>query len=268
MSLVPSFVPSPLDIEGYKRLRRRVPGFNHKIVKTIPKEAILEIGDALGLLHNGTLVFGAEDESNMLMDCCFYDWIRNGKNIVEKYAEDDPPVPGTEQDELLQGYLQAKYRVVAPQSCVKGAGVRCVDLLSSEELFLMDIGISHSPMNTAYSTRTIPLRQYWITGGAALPAGQHGIKSALRRLRQKGLRVDGRHTDPHQVTLIFVRTLLAEGASQYITCGDPFGGPPQRSDGAFERAPAREALSSGPSRNSPCPCGSGKRYKRCCGSRT
>jgi hypothetical protein len=193
MSFMPSFVPSPLDFEGYKRLRRRVPDINHKIVKTIPKEAILEIGAAIGLLQNGKLVFGAEEESNMLMDCCLYDWIRNRKNIVQKYAEDHPAVLGTEEDELLKAYLQAKYRVLAPQSCVKGAGVHCLDLLSSEELFLMDIGISHSPMNVAYATRTIPVRQYWITGGAALPSGQHGIKSALRRLRRKRLVVDGKY---------------------------------------------------------------------------
>ena len=269
MSLTPSFVPSSSDVESYKRLRRLARDLNHRIVKTIPSEAMHEIGDALGFLRDGTLVFGTEDEPNILMDCCLYDWIRNGKNIVEKFAEDHPPVPGTEAGELLQAYLQAKYRVVMPQSRVKGAGVNVVNLLSPEEFFLMDVGISESPLGIAYATRTIPLREYWITGGAGLPTGQEGITRAINRLRKKGLLVNGRFSDVHQAALVFVRTLLAEGVAQHITYEHPVGAASRQSRVPLERAnaPGPVPSPSGPGRNSPCPCGSGKRYKRCCGSR-
>src|SRR5207245_6795016 len=82
-----------------------------------------------------------------------------------------PPAPGTEEHELLQAYLQAKYRIVVPQSRVQGAGAYFVDLLSAEELFIMDIGLSQTPLDVAYATRTIPLGQFWMTGGAGLPTG-------------------------------------------------------------------------------------------------
>jgi hypothetical protein len=108
MSLKARFIPTSSDVERYKRLRQLAKDLNHKIVKTVPREAMHEIGDALGILRDGTLVFGTEDEPNILMDCCLYDWIRNGKNIVEKYAEDHPSVPGTEEGELLQAYLQGE----------------------------------------------------------------------------------------------------------------------------------------------------------------
>lgn len=228
-----------------------------------------EIGDALGILRNGTLVFGTEDEPNILMDCCLYDWIRNGKSIVERFAEDHPPVPETEEGELLQAYLRAQYRILMPQSSVKGAGVHVTDLFSAEELFLMDVGISESPLGIAYATRAIPLREYWITGGAGLPTGQEGITRAINRLRKKRLLVNGRFGDVHQATLLFVKTLLAEKVSQYITYEDTVGAASRQARGPVEQTdgPGPLAFPSGPGRNSSCPCGSGKRYKRCCGAR-
>src|ERR1035438_1448522 len=118
MSLTPSFIPSLSDVERYKRLRRLARDLNHRIVKTVPREAMHEVGETIGILHRGVLVFDTEDEASILMDCCLYDWMRNGKNLVEKYAENHPASPGTEEHELLQAYLQAKYRIVVPRSRV------------------------------------------------------------------------------------------------------------------------------------------------------
>lgn len=154
-------------------LRKLARDLNHKILKTIPRIALHEVGEALGILHRGVLFFSSKDETHIQMDCCLYDWMQNGKNLVEKYAENNPPAPGTEEDELLHAYLQAQYRIVILQSAVQGAGVYSVDLLSAEELFIMDRDLSYNPLDVAYATRTIPLGQFWITSGAALPTG-HG----------------------------------------------------------------------------------------------
>ena len=48
---------------------------------------------------------------------------------------------------------------------------------------------------------------------------------------------------------------LAELRSQWIGTPSPAPAPEQRHP---------ELPASGPSRNGPCPCGSGKKYKRCC----
>ena len=160
MSLTPSFIPSLSDVERYKRLRQLARDLNHRIVKTVPREAMHEVGETIGILHRGVLVFDTEDETSILMDCCLLRWMRNGKNLVEKYAENHPASPGTEEHELLQAYLQAKYRIVFPRSRVQGAGAYSVDLLSAEELFIMDMGLSQNPLDVAYATRTIPLETH------------------------------------------------------------------------------------------------------------
>lgn len=137
MPLTASYVPSQADIERYRRLRPQAVQLNHKIVKTIPREAMLETGDAIGILHQGKLVFATEDETGVLF------------------------------------------------------------------------------------------------------------------------------ADPHRTALVFVRTLLEHGTSEHIKY-QIWG-----EDGAEvdEHGSSQTVTASAPGRNSPCPCGSGKRYKRCCGGK-
>jgi len=144
---------------------------NHRIIKTIPRRAFDDIGRALGILRKGVLVFETEDMSSVLMDCCLYDWFQNGKNVVQRYSEQYPMDPGTDDRFLLDAYLRAKYRVLIGLRAVSGAGLHCRDLLNNEELFLMDIALSRGGAgpDLALATRTIPMGDYWITTGAALP---------------------------------------------------------------------------------------------------
>lgn len=114
------------------------------MVKTIPRRAFDEIGDALGILRNGVLVFDSEDMTSVLADCCLYDWYEDGKNLIQRYAETHPARPGTDESYLLQAYLQAEYRILVPQSAVPGAGLHCHDVLNGGELFLMDLAFSQS----------------------------------------------------------------------------------------------------------------------------
>jgi hypothetical protein len=261
-SPVLSFTPSGTDIERYRRLRRLAADLNSKIVQTIPKQAMDDVGKAIGILQRGTLVFHAEDETSVLMDCCLYDWIEREKNLVEKYAESHPLLAGTEERELLEAFRLAKYRILVPLSRVEGAGVYFTDLFTREELFVMDLGMSQNALNIAYATRTIPLGSFWMTGGAGLPIAADGIRKAGARLHEQDLLHDGNFTDPHRAALTIVRTLLEKGASEHVKYQDL---PPQGFGSTRPPAQRQNLPVNTPSRNSACPCGSGKRYKRCCG---
>ncbi len=52
---------------------------------------------AIGILRKGVLVFDNEDMTSMLMDCCLYDWIKGGKNIVQRYSEQHPAKSETDE---------------------------------------------------------------------------------------------------------------------------------------------------------------------------
>lgn len=257
-----SFSPSTTDKERYARLRKVSQTLNHKIIDTLPKDAIHVIGKQLGIMQGRTIVMDSEDVLSVLMDCCLYDFINDGKNTIQWYAEQHAPAPDSDEYEILQGSLAACYRLVMPKSRVEGAGIQVVDIVTGEELFIMDFGMSQSPLNIVYGTRTIPFGQFWMTGGAGLPAGRDTVEEAVRRLNEKGLLRDTGFTDPHRATLTIVRTLLEHGASEHVQYQDL---PGAKVSNARMPGGHRRTLPLVPGRNSPCICGSGKRYKRCCG---
>lgn len=210
------FAPTRADVERYRRLRGLGMDLNHRIIKTIPQQTIYDVGDAIGILCNDVLEFESGDMSSVLMDCCLYDWFEDGRNVVQRYSETYSAKPGTDRRYLLDAYLQAKYRVLVVQSAAPGAGIRCQDLLNDEELFVMDLGLSQSAegANSVIAARTIPLGEYWMTSGAALPINsKEAVQDALMRVENSRRSLD---FGPGSVSLLIVRTCLAAGAAQYV----------------------------------------------------
>ena len=233
------FSPTPQDVERYRSLRALSMALHHKIIKTIPRQAYEEIGDAIGIRHNGVLVFDSEDMTAVMADCCLYDWFENGKNLIQRYAETYPAKPGTDESLLLQASLQAKYRVLQVQSALTGAGLYCHDALNGEELFLMDLALSQSVPSgkVALATRTLPLGEYWMTGGAGLPI--HSGTDVLAASRQ----IQSERREPLEtqamIALSVVRACLAAGAADQVAYAGPQAAP---------RKPRREPRWSGSKR--------------------
>jgi hypothetical protein len=211
-----SFSPTQADVARYTRLRALSKDLNHKIVKTVPPQAYTDIGRAIGILHDGVLVFGSMDMSHVLMDCCLYDWVKDGKNVMQRYVGSHPASQGTDQRCLFDAYLQAKYRILVSQSVAPGAGLYCLDILdilNKEELFIMDVGLSRSVpgANHVFASRTIPLGEYWMTTGAGLPIhSKKTVQAAISRPGEKQL----------PLPLAIVRACLAAGAADYVAYED------------------------------------------------
>jgi hypothetical protein len=262
MSTVTSF--SAVDVERYRRLRAAGQRLNSRISATVPREAFYAIGEAIGILRNGTLVFEDEGTMSVLMDCCIYDWIKDGKTVVQRYAESQAPPAGTDEHYLLQAYLRATFRILLPKSFLPGAGAQCRDALLKEDIFLMDLGLSQGTSTGADSllaARTIPLGDYWMTSGAALPTSSVAIAAAKLILEHEELQSSD-IPDSSTIALAMVRTSLEFGAAQRIR----YQNIQSQSEDTGDHSTPRLAAGV-PGRNSPCPCGSGKRYKRCCGAR-
>ncbi len=260
---MPTPFPLSVEVERYKKLRSAATELSRRIVKTIPRKALYEIGEALGILREGVMVFDTEDVTSVLMDCCLYDWLEEGKNLVEKYAESHVPAPGSDEYALLRAYQKARYRIVLPKAYLPGAGVHVVDVLSGEQFFLMDIHLSGNSFAgpLALATRTIPLEGYWITGGAPLVMDAEAAELAVHRLEKAKLVLRDRIVDPHKMALIVVRACLETGAAEHVRFEDPEAPVHSTSGG-----PRAWRVSRSPGRNEPCPCGSKRKYKKCCGA--
>ena len=215
-----SFTPSKQDVERYRRLRALNMDLNHRMIKTIPRHAYDEVGDAIGIRQNGVLVFDSMDMSSVLMDCCLYDWFEHGKNVVQRYAKSHPAKPRTDESFLLSACVQAKYRILMVRSTVSGSGLRCHDVLNNEDLFVMDLGLSRSLPNGkgTLATRTIPFGEYSITSGAGLPINSEKTVQALSRLEGGP---DDMIRAPGRTALLIVRACLATGAADHVMYETP-----------------------------------------------
>jgi hypothetical protein len=209
------FSPTRQDVERYRRLRAAGSALMQKIANTVPRHVIVEMGETLGVLRNGVLELGSEYMHNVVSDCCIYEWFENGKNLLERYAETHPPAPGTDESYLLNAYLQAKYRVLGMQTAVLDAGVYCDDVLTGEEMFLMDLALSRNPErgNVLLGARTISLGEYLMTCGGALPIDKKTALHALSGLVLGGAKSIG---GASSMAIQVVRACLATGAADNV----------------------------------------------------
>jgi len=256
-----------MDIQRYQQLRQLNRRLMAPVVESIPREAYEEVGKALGILRNGTFVLDTMDVSSVLMDACVFDWIRDGRNLVETYFAAHPFTYRTDEYLLAQACCRAKYRLLAPEAVSQGAATYWTDFFSRELIAIIDIGLSQTVAHGyqgLLAARTIPIADWWMTTGAALPIGDQ--KTGMRvyeSVRRGNLFGDLSPTGEHKLALAVIRACLDSGVAEHVHY---LGADDEEEDLGGLRLVTQVSGTRGHiDRNDPCPCGSGKRYRRCCG---
>jgi SEC-C motif len=202
------------------------------------------------------------------MDYAIYNVRIAGQNAVERYLEVSPPSPDSDEMDLLKAMLEARYSLFEVVDVEAGVGVTVRDALRNETEFLADIGLSSSgAMGGCLATRVIPLQEHGIlmSSGAGLPVDRAvlaRIINALERSFDTG--TDYSLLTPDQesnLAALVIRTCLEAGMSSRIVYGT-HAETSSRSKPAIDPRLLRRA-----NPNDPCPCGSGRKFKSCCGRR-
>jgi hypothetical protein len=252
----------------YRRLRQVGLERNNRLVKTLARSARDEGGQKLGILKRNALVLDTEDEIAVLMEYCLHDVRRHGLDAIERFLNESPPATDTDEWVLLNALRGAQYSLFVVESAESGVGIHVRDLLRDETRFLIDIGLgSTAAVGMVLAARVMTPDGMGMTTGAALPIGimDPAERSRLMgRLRVRFPGMDFGNLSPEEaseLTAAIIRTCLRRGAAERITYVEP---------GALAR-PTRARLTRLPAphigRNDPCPCGSGKIFKHCCGTR-
>lgn len=238
---------------------------SHKLVAALDKGAIDEGGRRLGLLEKGRLVLGSEDELMVVMDYCIHNVYRGGRNAVEAMLADSPP-SSPDELALLRALMEAYYSIFQVIEIEPGVGVGVKDLLRKDAIFLVDIGLgSTAKPGYGLAGRVIPQPGFFMSGGALLPFDKRAawrIDADMKRWLSAG--TDFAHLDPVQeadVAAQIIRACLGSGASDHVRYASIDG------SARPERSPRETAGRVRANRNDPCPCGSGRKYRSCCGKR-
>ena len=109
------------------------------MVKTIPRQAFLDVGEAIGILHDGQLVLDTEDVSGVVSDCCLYEWFEGGRNLVQRYAEKIPSTPrGADESYLLKACQQAHHPVIF-RAALEAAGIPAARAVHVGDSYTKDV---------------------------------------------------------------------------------------------------------------------------------
>lgn len=269
----PGPVPSAAEVAHYRRLREAGRRLNGRIIDTLPRRAMQGIGKAIGVFKRGALVFDSETVADIFTDCCFYDWVEDGANVVERYAADEPPPTDPDEREMLNAMTRARYSILELYESVPGKGIRAKDLRTGEDRFVIDVNLSLSGRWSGWclAARLLPMDRFWMTSGAAMPMAP-GLSDAFSSGGALDALVEEEDAcgllDDHGLILALVRCALETGSEEHIGYSRDLD-PSSRAVPTAVRPQLPQIISlpppRRPSRNAPCPCGSERLYKRCCG---
>lgn len=165
---------------------------------------------------------------------------------------------------LLEAMSHSRYSLLQVESMTKGVGVNCRGLLRSDGGSIVDEGSRNTASEgVVVECHLVVLPEMSITTGALLPIDADGLESILHALEggTEGIgRVDFNnlnHEEQAALSSIIIRCASTGGASSRITMVGP-----RRRPGLKRR---ERSTAQRPSWSDPCSCGSGKKYKRCCG---
>jgi SEC-C motif len=253
-------------LDRYRRMREVRFRLNNLLVKMIPKKDLEACGRILGFSRKGVLFFETEDETSLLMDYCIFYPGPDGRNLVAKYLEKSTPSADSDEMAALQSMTHAYYSLFQVVDVKRGTGVAVRDLLRGETGFIVDLGFgSTAQRHMIVATRIIPEEGFLMTGGAGLPVDASTAERISKELKRAGYNpetFDYKRITPRQeaeVAAIVIRECRSTGMTSRIAYAEP---------GSHARpTPGRSELRR-IGRNDPCPCGSGKKFKTCCGRST
>ncbi|MHC4173997.1 MAG: SEC-C metal-binding domain-containing protein [Planctomycetota bacterium] len=249
-------------VDRYKHFRKINRSLHNAFLSYLPKKGLKECAKKLGISKSGVFVFQEQHEADVLIDYCIYDYHEGGENAVSRYVMENPPTPDSDEHVVLKAMLESHYSLIQVEDIVEGVGIRAHDLLNNRRFFLVDIGFSQTAgEGVVIAARIIPFEDFVMTSGAALPVDADTLTRILDLLNQ---RFDGgpdkfpisSSEQKADLTASIIHFCLEADASSRI---------------AYEDVEKEPELIPFPStnnrigRNDPCPCGSGKKYKRCCG---
>lgn len=251
-------------LRRYRQLRAIMRELHSELMQVMPKGTLTEYGQKLGLLVDGTLVFETEDEASVLVDYCLYDGWSGQHNAVTRFLAKQPYAVGTDQALLMDAMSRARYSLFQVESVAEGLGVNCRDVLRGDGGTIVDEGLGSTAFpGVIVAGRLVALPELSMTTGAGLVINANTLEDIQNVLE------DGTHWISHADFNNLTHQEEAALSSMIIRCvlarGTPSGGTTQELGRGAELRQQERSTARRPSRNEPCPCGSGKKYKRCCG---
>jgi hypothetical protein len=252
----------PQLVSRYKELRKIIFDLqNNALLQYISKKALDVCGKKLKVLQNNAFVLDDIDQIGVVMDYCIYDYQEEGLNIVAKYITDSQLDPDSDEYTVVRAMSESFYTLVQVVDVQPGIGAIVNDLMGDRQFLLVDMGLGRTAVKgLVIATRLLPFEDFVTTSGAVLPVDMETLEEIFDYAFKHYGTEDGEYIEVDlrqkaDLTAAIIRICLEANASDYIEYEDV-------EDTTITSPIHRESRIG---RNESCPCGSGKKYKRCCG---
>jgi hypothetical protein len=173
-------------IERYKHYRQIGLRLNLLLVKQLPKIATAECGKKLGIFKAGTLILNNDDEIAILYDYALHHYRRAGKTVIERYLEQTPPAPESDEAMLLQAMLKARYSLFLVDGLERGNHIILRDILANDRVDLIDVGLSQTGMpGRILAGRILPMGDFYMSSGTMIPLPEGVYEASIRPIIDK-----------------------------------------------------------------------------------
>lgn len=261
---------------NYRALRRAEGAVMQSLCNVLPEAAFDATASRLGFTGQRPQRMHL-CETSMVCEQTLFHYRPDGRNVIENVAEESPPPEGSLEFLWLRALLDSYYTVLLIRESIPGFGLRGTDFFSGEERIIGDLAMSRTAKpGSAVLARLIPISTFW--GISASSFAPFEDEDGLNRIRSywettfPGVS-DVRQLNRHQsreFDRYLIRTVATLDSVFFAFSAGDFG---NRFPQMYEPDPSSVAVVSVTSntrrprigRNDICPCGSGKKYKRCCG---
>jgi hypothetical protein len=223
--------------------------------KPVVKQAAME----LGVWSMETIVMDM-DQMHVLMDFAIHHRFKGKRNGAERYCGEYPAAAGSDAEMAQTAMGNSFFSLFQVNKVVQDVGIRVTDILRDQEYFLADVNLSNSAVEgVVLASRVLPFEDFIMTTGAPLPVNATILKWIAENLDYNGLSHDDMRNLSQdgwsQIEASIIRACLNTDGDRRIEYKDS----PENDVATISRDSDRIG------RNEPCPCGSGKKYKKCCG---
>lgn len=249
----------------YKPLRRAANLLSQRILENLEPQVLRRAADMLGKLVHGKIMADTELDADLISDFALYGIFQSGENEVQRYRrthrQSDP-----ERQRILDAMAGAIFTLVrvvdtcAPESAFVAEDI----LLDNQRMLIADRSISATaPVGLVLCTRLFHLDGFWMTTGLGFslfvdngnPAfAEFCARTDARTLRNSPELHEQLHGD---FAASIVKTFMPDSKDLQAHSPSSMEEP--------ESQAVETLISERVERNAPCPCGSGKKYKKCCG---
>lgn len=175
-------------LRTYRRLRNLLKDMNKDFIRRLPRNSLMECAKKLGLTKGKVMVFNSPDETSILLDYCLFNSRTGGKSVFERYTEQTPPPPQSDEMTVLRAIMDSYFSVFQVRQVYKGRGVLFHDFFKKDEVLLMDIGLGDTGhVEMIMAGRILPFDGFHMSTGALLPLWEESVVEAVAPIMDKWL---------------------------------------------------------------------------------